>query len=160
LRLQGSGVGVLPCAARIAPVLAHFKVTVWDLWMPEILVWCVCVSSNKSKHPDTRNGVSTSWESVVYEECHGDQEMRCRMCMSIKQFSAHVAGEEPMKAEIFANGPIACGIDANDKDFAYGYHGGIFVPKKQPVKIDHYVEVHRLASAAGSSRGFAFWGVP
>jgi cathepsin X len=44
-----------------------------------------------------------------------------------------------MKAEIFARGPIGCGIDADDKLLAYT--GGIFSENKLFPMIDHEISV-------------------
>ena len=44
-----------------------------------------------------------------------------------------------MKAEIYARGPISCGIDADEKLLAYT--GGIFSQKKLFPRIDHEIAV-------------------
>ena len=49
------------------------------------------------------------------------------------------AGAEKMKAEIFQNGPISCGIDATDN--MHNYQGGIFSEKKAVPMINHIISV-------------------
>lgn len=44
-----------------------------------------------------------------------------------------------MKAEIYKNGPIACGVDATDKFEAYT--GGIFSERKLLPLINHEIAV-------------------
>ncbi len=50
-----------------------------------------------------------------------------------------VRGADKMKAEIYARGPIGCGIDATSALEAYT--GGIFSEKKIFVMINHEVSV-------------------
>jgi len=50
-----------------------------------------------------------------------------------------VSGADNMKKEIFARGPIACGIGAND-DLYYGYKGGVY-SSTAGTPIDHLVTV-------------------
>ena len=50
-----------------------------------------------------------------------------------------VSGADRMKAEIFAHGPIGCGIDATGK--LEEYTGGIFSESKLFVMINHEVSV-------------------
>jgi len=50
-----------------------------------------------------------------------------------------VKGADKMKAEIFARGPIGCGIDATDK--LENYTGGIYSEKKFLPRINHEVAV-------------------
>lgn len=56
-----------------------------------------------------------------------------------------------MKAEIFARGPISCGIDADEKLLAYT--GGIFEQKKLFPRIDHEIAV----VGWGKENGVEFW---
>lgn len=66
------------------------------------------------------------------------------------------AGEEAMKQEIFARGPIVCGI-ACPEEFVYKYHsaknGGIYVDKSGDTELDHDVEV----VGWGEENGQKYW---
>jgi cathepsin X len=80
-------------------------------------------------------------------------------CAKISQFdklfvSAYgsVRGEEKMKQEIFANGPISCGIDATDKMDAYT--GGIF-SEKNARSTNHIISVYGWGYAEDS--GDSYW---
>jgi cathepsin X len=44
-----------------------------------------------------------------------------------------------MKAEIYANGPISCGVHVTDK-FEWTYSGGIYSEKTIPI-INHEISV-------------------
>lgn len=50
-----------------------------------------------------------------------------------------VSGATDMKKELYARGPLACGIGANDA-FYYGYKGGVY-STTEDVAIDHQVTV-------------------
>ena len=61
---------------------------------------------------------------------------------------AHVSDAEKLKAEIFANGPIACGIHATDEMEAFGttteldaYPGRIFFQKKATLAANHILSI-------------------
>jgi cathepsin X len=56
---------------------------------------------------------------------------------SIESYGS-VDGMEKMKKEIFANGPIACGVDADPIRF---YKGGIFDDSSATANVDHVVSV-------------------
>jgi len=56
-----------------------------------------------------------------------------------------------MKAEIYARGPIGCGIDATSK--FENYTGGIFSEKKLFVSINHEISV----VGWGSENGEEYW---
>jgi len=78
-------------------------------------------------------------------------------CEEVKNYTlwtvseyGHVAGEEKMKAEIYARGPIACSIDATSKLDAYT--GGIFQEDTIPIS-NHVVSV----VGWGSENGVAYW---
>jgi len=62
-----------------------------------------------------------------------------------------VTGVDAMKAEIFARGPISCGIDATAKLEAYT--GGIFSEFNANPQINHLVSV----AGWGVSNGTSFW---
>jgi len=49
-------------------------------------------------------------------------------------------GIDAMKAEIYAHGPIACGVDATEK-WIDTYHGGVYSEKKDLPIINHFISV-------------------
>jgi len=61
-----------------------------------------------------------------------------------------VAGEEKMMAEIYARGPIACGIDANP---ILNYTGGVYRNATATKDIDHIVEIYGW----GEDKDGRFW---
>jgi len=69
----------------------------------------------------------------------------------VSQFSS-VRGADKMKYEIYARGPIACGIDATSKFEAYS--GGIYEEKKEFVMINHIISV---VGWGVSSEGEEYW---
>ena len=56
-----------------------------------------------------------------------------------------------MKAEIYARGPISCGIDATEE--LENYTGGIFSQKKEFVELNHELAV----VGWGEENGVAYW---
>lgn len=62
-----------------------------------------------------------------------------------------VSGADNMKAEIYARGPISCGIDADQK--LLDYTGGIFSQAKLVPMIDHEIAV----VGWGKENGVEFW---
>jgi len=67
-------------------------------------------------------------------------------CNAISNFTrwqvsefANIQGEAQMKAEIFARGPISCGVDATAK--LESYTGGIFEQKVNNPQINHIISV-------------------
>jgi cathepsin X len=57
--------------------------------------------------------------------------------MMVSEFGP-VSGSNDMAAEVFARGPISCGIDAMQ---ILNYTGGIFMPKQKGFSIDHIIQV-------------------
>jgi len=64
-----------------------------------------------------------------------------------------VSGEEAMMNELYNNGPISCGIAAND-DFV-AYDGGIYYDSTGFLETDHEVSV----VGWGEQNGVKFWRV-
>lgn len=52
----------------------------------------------------------------------------------------YVKNADQMKAEIYANGPISCGMQVTE-DFKNNYRGGIYKEKVDNLKINHEVSV-------------------
>jgi len=65
-----------------------------------------------------------------------------------------VTGEEQMKAEIYARGPITCGLVCPD-EFTYGYKGGVMNYHGNETDVDHDVEV----VGWGEEDGVPYWKV-
>ena len=59
----------------------------------------------------------------------------------VKEFGT-VRGADKIKAEIYARGPVSCGIDATSK--LEQYTGGIFSEFKLIVMINHELSVRNL----------------
>jgi len=79
-------------------------------------------------------------------------------CSQVKDFPNYkvsqyggVKGAEKMKMEIYARGPIGCGIDADSK--LENYTGGIFSEKKTFISINHEVAV----VGWGVENGTEYW---
>ncbi|KAH3759767.1 papain cysteine proteinase [Pelomyxa schiedti] len=67
-------------------------------------------------------------------------------CSAIQNFTrytiseyGHLHGVDAMQAEIYARGPISCGIHANDA--LENYTGGVLIDTSGRIKINHYVSV-------------------
>ena len=70
-------------------------------------------------------------------------------CLAVEQHPTYwvgdygiVGGADKMKAEIYARGPIGCGIDATSK--FEKYTGGIYSEKKLFTMINHEVSVSNI----------------
>ncbi|KAH7710288.1 CPZ-1 protein [Aphelenchoides avenae] len=71
-----------------------------------------------------------------------------------------VDGVDKIRAEIYHNGPIACGIDAT-YGFVYNYTGGIYMESVDPVSIDHLAgwgEENGVPYWIGRNSWGTFWG--
>lgn len=86
----------------------------------------------------------------ICKDCHGpapdadkDGQENCWAVTNYKKYYVSdyysFSGARKMKAEIFKNGPISCGIDATDK--LHVYSGGIFSEKKAMPIINHIISV-------------------
>jgi len=80
-------------------------------------------------------------------------------CVPVKVFEkfeidqyGHVDGEDKIKAEIFARGPVACGIDATQIE---NYSGGIVKYDQARSEVDHIIAV----TGWGYSGGQKYWHV-
>lgn len=107
--------------------------------------WPSCVYSWISK-----NGIVDE-SCLPYRALNGKCEGHCQTCNSngcdnvpkyttyrISQYGG-VSGVAKMKAEIFARGPIGCGIHVSDKFVAYS--GGVYSEHKLFPSINHVVSV-------------------
>jgi len=65
-----------------------------------------------------------------------------------------VTGEEKIMAEVYARGPVTCGLVCPD-EFVYGYQGGIYHYRGNETDVDHDVEV----VGWGEEDGVPFWKV-
>ena len=66
-----------------------------------------------------------------------------------------VSGADAMKAEIYARGSIACGIDA---DPVLQYKGGVFDDNSAPKEVNHVISVIGWGkSSSGPSKGKQYW---
>ena len=86
----------------------------------------------------------------ICKDCKGpapaadkDGQENCWAVTNYKRYYASdyysFSGAEKMKAEIFKNGPISCGIDATDK--MHNYAGGIYSEAKAFPMINHIISV-------------------
>lgn len=64
-----------------------------------------------------------------------------------------LSGADKMKAEIYANGPISCGIHVTD-NFEYNYTGGIYSEESIPL-INHEISV--VGFGVDEATGTEYW---
>jgi len=87
--------------------------------------------------------LQTCQDIQVCKNCPFFGEGPCTAVKSYQNWKAkehgRVSGADNMKKEIYARGPIACGIGAND-DLYYGYKGGVY-SSDADTPIDHQVTV-------------------
>lgn len=57
-----------------------------------------------------------------------------------------------MMSEIYARGPITCGMACPD-DFVWNYKGGVYKDKSKDTELDHDVEV----VGWGEEKGVPYW---
>ncbi len=114
----------------------------------------------------SRNGLPDE-SCQVYEAKNGkaDDLGMCRTCTranctAVKEFRRYkisnygdVYGIDRIKAEIYARGPVGCGIDATDALVAY--KGGIYSEKKSWPRINH--EVSLVGWGKDAATGVSYW---
>jgi len=90
----------------------------------------------------------------------GKTELTDGECWAVTKFPkwkvsqyGSVSGADKMKAEIYARGPIGCGIDADDNFLAYT--GGIYSEKKLFPMIDHEISV--VGWGKDEATGMEYW---
>ena len=81
---------------------------------------CTPVNTCRTCWPDTGCSAVTTYTNYMVDEF------------------GPVAGESDMMSEIFARGPISCGIDAS---YILNYTGGIFTQTPSDWNIDHIIQV-------------------
>jgi len=67
-----------------------------------------------------------------------------------------VSGAEQMKAEIYKNGPISCGMMLTP-DLIVGYTGGIYSEKTSPEEIELNHEVSVIGYRVEEKTGQEYW---
>lgn len=112
----------------------------------------------EAKDPDSQDcsAIQQCKNCVPPPPAEGD-DGECSAITNFKKWKVSqygsVSGADKMKAEIYARGPISCGIDADNKLLAYT--GGIFSEKKLFPMIDHEISV--VGWGVDDATGTEFW---